>query len=292
MLNQTQDTNQQGNVAASGHAADFLKNRINRRRFLQAAGIAAGAATAVGLTGCGGLLGVDPEAGPAPSPADVLNFALNLEYLEASFYLYITTGSGLESADMGTSPGTVSGGGGVVKFTDPAVAALAQQLAADEQAHVKFIRAALQTVNVTPVDMPSLNLAALGSVTDDTSFLTIARALETVGTSAYEGGIQYLAISALAVNYAALIHDTEAQHESSLRQFLIAKNITVMPVDKYDRVPVLGPTTMFNTSTITGLNTARNASEVLQIVYAAPGMTGVSSGGFYPKGLNGAVKTT
>ncbi len=34
---------------------------------------------------------------------------------------------------------------------------------------------------------------------------------------------------------------------------------------------------------IRGLNTARNASEVLQIVYAAPGSNGVSSGGLFPK---------
>jgi hypothetical protein len=49
---------------------------------------------------------------------------------------------------------------------------------------------------------------------------------------------------------------------------------------------------VFNTSLISGLNTARNASEVLRIVYAAPGSTGVSSGGFFPSGLNGSITTT
>ena len=283
---------QQASLLAAGEDVRLLRNRMNRRRFLQAAGVTAGAATVVGLSGCGDLFGVDPSTGPAPSPQDVLNFALNLEYLEASFYLYIATGSGLKSADMGSNPGKVTGQSPSVKFTDPAVAALAQQLAADEQAHVQFLRAGLEIPNVTPVDMPSLNLSALGSVTDDASFLAIARALETTGTSAYEGGIQYLVSSVPAVNYAALIHDTEAQHEGALRQFCIAKGVASPMVDKYDQPPVLGPTTMFNTSSITGLNTARNASEVLQIVYAAAGKTGVSSGGFYPNGLNGNIKTT
>lgn len=264
---------------------------LNRRRFLQAAGIAAGAVTTVGLAGCGGIIGVDPQPGPAPSLEDVLQFALNLEYFEASFYTYITTGHGIAAADMGPNPGTVSGGA-MVKFTDPNVAALAQQLAADEQAHVRLIRAGLQAANATPVSMPSLNLAAMGVPTDDASFLALARQLETVGTSAYEGGIQYLAIGPQVVTYAALIHVAEGQHESVLREFCIMKGIPSPAVDKFDRPPVLGGSTMFNTSTITGLNTARNASEVLQIVYAAPGMTGVTKGGFFPDGLNGNVKST
>ncbi len=264
---------------------------LNRRRFLQAAGVTAGIATTMGVAGCGGVLGVDPEAGPAPSISDVLQFALNLEYLEASFYLYITTGNGLQTVDMGPNPGTVTGGK-KVNFTDPNVAAIANQLAGDEQAHVRLIRGALQAVGVTPVSMPNLNLAALGAPTDDASFLALARQLETTGTSAYEGGIQYLSLQPKAVTYAALIHDTEAQHEAALRQFCIAKGVTSPAVDKFDRPPVLGPQTIFNTSPLTGLNTARNASEVLQIVYGAPGKTGVSSGGFYPNGLNGNVKTT
>lgn len=288
MLNHKETKQQQDGLLAE---QELKGSGLNRRKFLQAAGITAGAIGTVGLTGCGGLIGVDPEAGPAPSIEDVLNFALNLEYFEASFYLYITTGSGLQTADMGPNPGKVTGGA-QVKFTDPNVAALAQQLAADEQAHVQFLRAGMLAFNMTPVSMPSLNLAAMGAPTNDATFLALARQLETVGTSAYEGGVQYLSSNILAVKYAALIHVAEGQHESVLRQFCIAKGIASPAVDKFDRSPVLGPTTMFNTSTITGLNTARNSSEVLQVVYAAPGMTGVTSGGFFPAGLNGNVKST
>ena len=242
-----------------------------RRKFLQGAGLAAGT---VGLAGCGGIIGVDPSTGPAPSPADVFQFALNLS-----------------AADLGSNPGTVSGGKKVT-FSDPLVAALANQLYLDEQAHVRYIRAALQAVGVTPVSIPDLNLAAMGFPTDDNSFLALARQFETVGTSAYEGGVEYLAISAQAVTYAALIHVAEGEHEASLRQFCIRRGVVSPAVDKFDRPPVLGPDTIFNTSPITGLNTARNASEVLQILYNAPGKTGVSSGGFFPNGLTGNVRTT
>ncbi len=286
MLNHTEEINAREAGLPAG--AQGKGSGLNRRRFLQAAGLSAGV---VGLAGCGGIIGVDPQAGPAPSIEDVLNFALNLEYFEASFYLYITTGSGLQSADMGANPGKITGGA-QVKFTDPNVAALANQLAADEQAHVRFLRAGMQAFNLAPVDLPALNLAAMGAPTDDATFLALARQLETVGTSAYEGGIQYLSTNILAVKYAALIHDAEGQHESALRQFCIMKGISSPAVDKFDRPPMLGPTTMFNTSTLTGLNTARNSSEVLQVVYAAAGKTGVTSGGFFPAGLNGNVKST
>ena len=259
-----------------------------RRKFLQGAGLAVGT---IGLAGCGGIIGVDPSTGPAPSLTDVFQFALNLEYFEASFYSYVATGHGLSAADLGSNPGTVSGGK-KVNFSDPLVAALANQLYLDEQAHVRFIRAGLQAAGVTPVSIPDLNLAALGFPVDDNSFLALARQFETVGTSAYEGGVQYLAISAQAVNYAALIHVAEGEHEASLRQFCIRRGVVSPAVDKFDRPPVLGPDTIFNTSPITGLNTARNASEVLQILYAAAGKTGVSSGGFFPNGLNGNVRTT
>ena len=289
MLNYTEAAEQQepGLMATQQGQASGL----NRRRFLQAAGIAAGTMTTVGLAGCGGVIGVDPEAGPAPSIEEVLNFALNLEYFEASFYSFIATGAGLSSADIGTNPGKVTGGA-KVNFTDPNVAALAQQLYKDEQDHVRVIKAGMREFQMTPVDLPALNLAAMGAPKDDATFLALARQLETVGTSAYEGGIQYLSSNILAVQYAALIHVIEGQHESVLRQFCIMKGITSPAVDKFDRPPVLGPSTMFNTSTLTGLNTARNTSEVLQVVYAAPGKTGITSGGFFPNGLNGAIKST
>jgi hypothetical protein len=266
---------------------------LNRRNFLYTAGLTVGAAGALGMTaGCGDVFGVDPSSGPALSVLDVLNFALNLEYLEANFYSYITTGGPIPAAVQGSSPGAITGGGAAVNFSDPNVAALARQLAADELAHVTLLREGITAAGYAPVSQPALNLSALGAVTSDATFLAIARALETVGTSAYEGGVPYLVSNIEALNYAALVHDTEGQHEGAIRQFCIAKSITSPPVDSYDRPPVLSSTGIFNTSPITGLNTARNASEVLQIVYAAPGRTGVSSGGFYPNGMNGDVKTT
>ena len=261
---------------------------FSRRNFMIGTGAFAGT---IGLAGCGSILGVDPTNGPAPSIADVLNFALNLEYLEANFYSFVATGQGLPSSLQGTNPGAVPPIP-AVQFSDPNVAALAQQLAADELAHVTFLRAGLIAAGITPVDQPALNLSAMGAVTSDATFLALARQLEGVGVSAYEGGVPFVAGNFDALDYAALIHDTEGQHHGVLRQFCIAKGVSSPPVDGFDSAPVLSRTGIFNTDTLTRVNPARNASEVLQVVYAAPGSSGVTSGGFFPKGLNGNVKST
>lgn len=270
-------------------AAEAGPAGLNRRGFLSTAGLAAGALGVAGMAGCSNNGTLTTQAvGTTPSVADVLNFALNLEYLEATFYLTLTTGTGLQAADMGTSPGAVTGGFTKVTFTDPGVQDLANQLAADEQAHVQFLRATMQSLGITPVDMPPLNLAALGSVTSDYNFLEFARQLETTGTSAYEGAVGLLVSNPTALAYAAVIHATEGQHEGVLRQYCIANGVYSGQVDSGDIVPTA--TAIFNTTA--GLNLARNTSQVLQIVYKANSALGVTSGGFFPNGMNGNIKST
>ena len=268
------------------HLADNRTSTLRgRRSFLSTLGLAGAAAGVGAMTGCSndGPLAVSSAT---PSVLDVLNFALNLEYLEASFYAYVTTGAGLPAADMGTSPGAVSGGAKVT-FTNPVVASIATQLATHERQHVEFLRATISAVGGTPVDLPALNLAAGGTVNSDATFVAAARQLEAVGVSAYIGGAQYLTSNIAALNYAAQILNTESQHDGFMRELCIVLGVASPAVDSQDNPPTLAK--VFDTSPTTGLNPVRTTSQVLQIVYASAGTLGVTKGGFFPNGLNGAI---
>ncbi len=272
--------------ARDGSPQSDIMNLLGRRSFLSTLG-AATLATGVtaSLMGCGDNGSVVLPS-TTPSVADVLNFALNLEYLEANFYAYITAGAGLPAADQGGSPGSVSGGA-QVSFTNPIVASVANQLATHERQHVEFLRSTIAAIGGTPIDQPTINLAANGTVNSDATFLAAARQLEAVGVSAYIGGAQFLTSSAVALTYAAQILDTESQHDGFLRELCIAFNVTSPAVDSQDNPPSLSK--IFDTGSTNGLNPVRTTSQVLQIVYAAVGSSGVSKGGFFPNGLNGSI---
>jgi hypothetical protein len=272
---------------------------LNRRRFLTGIGAAGAAAGAAMVLGCAngsstGINAVPPVAAGTPQPADVLNFALNLEYLEASFYLYATTGSGLSAADMGSGAGTVSGGAMVTDFT-PTLKVIAEQIASDEQTHVELLRSALGS---NAVSMPNLNLAALGTVNNMNLFLLVARAFEDTGVSAYLGGAGYLTSSTADLQAAAQILAVEAFHAANIRLNIIQAGPALIAMDKAtDSQDVPTSTTDSATNApnyfadTNALAIVRTPQQVLNIVYATPG-TGVTSGGFYPNGLNGTIKST
>src|SRR5690606_20768656 len=79
-----------------------------------------------------------------PSDGSILNFALNLEYLEAEFYLRASTGEGLPSDMVGGmgAYGEVTGGR-KVDFRSALVRNIAREIAQDEKQHVAFLRGAL-----------------------------------------------------------------------------------------------------------------------------------------------------
>ena len=138
---------------------DKLRELINkahsRRSFIAGAG--ALGATAV-IVGCGGS---SPKPAPPPTPtpgitdADILNFALNLEYLEAEFYLRAATGQGLSTADAGSGAGTVTGGS-MVSFPTPTLQQYAFEIAQDELNDVRFLRQALASAAVS---RPTIHLS-------------------------------------------------------------------------------------------------------------------------------------
>lgn len=256
------------------------KRALSRRTFLERVGL--GAITVVGASALNSCLSNSSSAATVPQ-SDVLNFALNLEYLEAEFYQTAVTGSGLGASDTGAATGPTTGGSKVT-FSDAALANIAAEIAADELAHVRFLRSALGSAAVAK---PAINLNALGiGFANDSSFLQLARAFEDTGVSAYAGAATLLSGDNLQA--AAQILATEAYHAGNIRLQVIQKAITSPAVDGNDKPPA-APSTYFPTDQ-NGLAVKRTTSQVLAIVYANTA-AGTSSGGFFPQGLNGNVKT-
>ena len=100
---------------------DLTSASPNRRSFLKKVGFAT---AAIGTTAIAGTSTVDAKM---TTEVDILNFALNLEYLEAEFYTYATTGKSITSFGIGIkghgngenpTTGATTVGGKKVTFTD------------------------------------------------------------------------------------------------------------------------------------------------------------------------------
>jgi hypothetical protein len=227
-----------------------LKHALSRRSFLASAG---GAAAASLVAGCS-------TDQPAPSTAaytdsDILNFALNLEYLEAEFYLRAATGSGLNAADTAagsSSPyqtvGAVTTSGNISVQQVPGLTSAQQnilnEIAYEEQEHVRFLRAALGA-NAAP--RPALDLtyfstlavaanittsatgsAAFTPYADFNHFLVGAFLFEDVGVTAYAGAAPLISTAGVVAGYlnaAAGILAVEAYHAATIRSTLTALGI-------------------------------------------------------------------
>ena len=264
---------------------ELIGNPVNRREFGRRA-VAGGLWAAVGAT----ALGLPNDASAQSiTDVDILNFALNLEYLEAEFYTVATTGRRIEDAGIGVSgPGTLGAtvGGSIVAMDNRAMQ-VARDIANEEQMHVRLLRTALGSAAIAK---PAINLAALGiGFGNITEFLTLARAFEDVGVTAY-GGAAPLISSKAILAAAAGIALTEAQHAGVLRFLVYDRGIAVPQLDSLDVPPLGSPNgRLFNVNN-EGLSPARTPSQVLAIVYANRN-AGATNGGFFPGGFNGTIRT-
>lgn len=268
----------------------------DRRRFLRSVGLA-GAALAGAATLAKAQSGTTTTP-PAASytDADILNFALNLEYLEAEFYTVAVTGMTLEQSGInvgGSSAGPTTGGQ-QVNFSnqDFLTGFVAQNIMRDEQEHVAFLQAALGSA---AIPKPAINLNALGiGFNNEVDFLAVSRALEDTGVTAYAGAAPLLTSSA-NVGAAGRILATEAEHAGNIRlQVAFLRNSIapyVAPLDPKDILPPAdGMFTTFFSVNSNALVETRTVPEVLYIVYGL--RSGVTSGGFFPAGINGYFSST
>ncbi len=266
--------------------ADLIAAMPNRRNFVKKLGLASAVLGAVAGTGRRAQ-----AQQPTIADSDILNFALNLEYLEAEFYTVATTGMTLtQSGVTVTGSGSMgpTTGGAQVTFTDSTVQAVAQELAHDEVLHVGLLQSAITGLGAMPIAKPAINLGALGiGFNNQSGFLTLARIFEDVGVTAY-GGAAPLITSKTILGYAARILAVEAEHSGNIRNQVARLGIATQPVDGADHAPPPSGTQYFSTDSM-ALTEVRTPGQVLYLVYGA---ANVSSGGFFPSGANGLLNTS
>jgi hypothetical protein len=254
----------------------------NRRRFVRTLGMAGALAGTIGA--------LDLRAQSPSLDGQILNFALNLEYLEAEFYTVATTGKTISQIGLNVfgsgSLGTTTGGNQVT-FTSPATQAVAMELAYDEQQHVNLIQTALASLGIAAIGKPTINLAALGiGFANQTQFLTLARVFEDMGVTAYAGAAPMIQSSAVLL-YVARILAVEAMHSGNIRFQLAQNAIATAALDGADNVPPPSGTQYFTTDS-TALVETRTPGQVLFLAYGGA----ANAGGFFPNGVNGALNTS
>lgn len=246
--------------------------------------------------------------------ADVLNFALNLEYLEATFYTCALYGEPLPDEDSGGGPKPI--GCEKAKRLDSESKYLLEQIQLDEIAHVRFLRKALgdaavpaPLIDVGPAFAAAADAAAGAELEKRFSpyrsaieFLHGAFIFEDVGVTAYHGGLRALTTDAYR-SAAEGILAVEAYHAGAVR--LALRNAREVETgyadtnveqliglisklrDAADCTEVTEDAGLEDLAPADsdGIAYTRGVERVLKIVY----LGGVTKGGFFPNGVNGVI---
>ncbi len=197
--------------------AELRDDPSSRKRFLRMAGTGVAGSLAVMLAACGSSnssssstgssSGSSSPSGPSPTPSSggkgmagdlkILNYALTLEYLEATFYQQVIAS-------------------GIVK--DKKVAELAKAFGDAEQQHVDALTKTIQSLGGTPATKPKTKFEPVLKM-GLTTVLKTAATVENLGAAAYLG--QAPKIKNKDILKAALsIHTVEARHAAALNMLV------------------------------------------------------------------------
>ncbi len=298
---------------------------LNRRSFLRRSGLIAAMTPFAAM-----LLGGNQQANAAQLPFPIgpdldiaiLNFALNLEYLEGEYYTYGVTGQsitqqGVTVSGSGTQGGVTIKSNPQVPFQSTALQQFAEEISRDEIAHIKFLQDTITKLGGTPVARPQLDLlnsfntigaaSGIGSpldpFADEVSFFLGGYSLTDVGVTAYHGAAPLL-YNKTVLSGSAGILATESYHDAVLRLSIYqagtdARNKAGLVSDLRDKLDdggkkdkdqgVVNADGTANIVPADGNSIAfsRNTRQVLNIVY---GGFKAANGGFFPNAVNGDIK--
>ena len=279
---------------------------LGRRNMMRNVGIGA---AALGLASV--MKPSEAKAAATATELAVLTFALNLEYLEAEYYIRGVTGAGLPASMTGNATSKVTGGTQVT-FSTTDTLQYWEEITNDEFNHVNFLRKALADAGGVVPNEPTINFtdtfnslavaanigAAFNPFADEVSFLLGASVFEDVGVTAYLGGASLLPAGSAYLLPAAQILSVEAYHAGQLRtrmsllglfptfhKIAAFRNLLSMqagsPAD--DQGIYINDHDNITPTDGNSLAFVRTIDEVTNIVTAGNYQSG--KGGFYPNGL-------
>lgn len=134
--------------------------------------------------------------GAFEGPVDVLNYALTLEYLEATFYQR----------------------GNEASLLDGREASLLKEVQSNEEEHVTALQKTIKSLGGKPVDAPKVDFGDAFSSAE--SYLQLAFVFENTGVGAYLGAAPALYKEKELLKAAASIYGVEARHAAVIGELL------------------------------------------------------------------------
>ena len=272
----------------------IINKALSRRSFMAGAGAVAATSMVAGCSNGNVMLPTTPTAGV--TDIDILNYALNLEYLEAEFYLHAATGTGLQASDTtpgsssATTVGAVTVPSGITPV--PTTSALQQdfinELAYTEQQHVRLLRSALgaDAVARPAIDLtfftPLAAVASMNALTNFNpfvgfdAFLVGALIFEDVGVTAYAGGATSIK-SAANLSVAAAILSVEAYHAAALRSMITANAIAAGSADAYPYFGYANAVINLRQTLTVGATPSVDAGNIAETPLTYPTVTGLGT---------------
>lgn len=247
---------------------------------------------------------------------DILNFTLNLEYLETEFYLRGVLGRTLDEV-AGTDFGGSVRGGRKVAFSTPVREGLLKNIAGNELAHVGFVRSTVEALGGRPVPRPVLDfeggfagvaqgagLPDFDPFANELNFFLGAMLFEDVGITVLKGAANKIRNRQVLESSAGLLA-AEGYHMGAVRSVLYkmgeqARSRSAAISDLRDRLdgpqdldqPVAaGGRSNIVPSNENGIVFGRTPQHALNILFNNPGAN-VLQGGFFPEGVNGRIRAT
>jgi hypothetical protein len=178
------------------HTLAILAERgFSRRMLIKSVAAAGGAAALSPLFRAGVALA---QAQPFANDADVLNFALTLEFLEADLYNTIVGANVIKNETF-------------LKYV--------KMFQEHENAHAAALPPAVTAAGGTPVAKRARYNYSAFDVSTELKAMQVLAAVEEVGVGAYQGAAGFIKDKAILTT-AVAIHGVEAEHTGSLHHLL------------------------------------------------------------------------